>query len=633
MKKIIGTSNRVLDVDLTAMTIETITISTSDRKMYLGGKGLGLKLIYDRMSMDADPLGPDNIIAVMPGVLMGTGAPCSGRFAAVAKSPQTGVMASSSCGGPFGMALKTAGWDGLLIRGVSASPVYLLIDHKGATIRDASHLWGKTTQETQQETRKNGEALVIGPAGENLVSFANIASGERYFGRGGLGSVMGAKQLKAIVAKGKHYKIVPRKEKAFKKIKKKGNDFINANPWTSVANRQYGTLSIVNNTKSAGILPVRNFQDGTSANAYKITGETVRRQYNTEHHACKPCTILCGKKAVFDGEEMPVPEYETMGLLGSNLDIFDPPVIARWNKICGDMGMDTMSAGGTIAWVMEAAEKGLVESGLKFGNPEGVSEALYDIGYCRNFGKEMAGGSKGLSKKYGGEDFAMNVKGMEIAAYDPRGSYGTGLGYAVANRGGCHLASTMMAMENFMCMLAPHTTLSKAKWVVFFENLINCINSLHTCIFTSYAYMLELTVPKYSSWLSSLIGMQFSPGVLMLAVDFSVMYRKLWTSVTGISISRSAFNRAGERIQVLERHMNKLAGGSRKDDKLPRRLLAEGRQCDKHNRTVPLETMLEKYYRIRGYDPADGTPGPALLKKLKIAACAVSYNDKKEIVT
>ncbi|MDY6903435.1 MAG: aldehyde ferredoxin oxidoreductase family protein [Thermodesulfobacteriota bacterium] len=620
MEQIIGTSNKVLDVDLTEMTVQIITITTEDRKMYLGGKGMGLKLIYDRMPMDADPLGPDNMIAFMPGVLMGTGAPCSGRFAAVAKSPQTGVMASSSCGGKFGMALKTAGWDGILIRGQSPSPVYLMIDHTGATFRDASHLWGKDTQETQQVLRKEGEALVIGPAGENLVSFANIASGERYFGRGGLGSVMGAKQLKGLVAKGKHYKIVPKNQKAFKKIKKKANNFINANPWTSVANRLYGTLSIVNNTKSSGLLPVRNFQDGTSANAYKITGETVRRQYNPKHHICKPCTIMCGKKAVFNGQEMPVPEYETMGLLGSNLDIFDPAIIAQWNKICGDMGMDTMSAGGTVAWVMEAAEKGLVQSDLRFGNPDGVSEALYDIGYSREFGKEMAGGSRGLSEKYGGADFAMNVKGMEISAYDPRGSYGLGLGYAVTNRGGCHLGSTMMAQENFMCLLAPHTTLSKARWVVFFENLINCINSLHTCLFTSYAYLLELSVPKYSSWLSSLIGMQFFPSVLMLAVDFSVMYRKLWSSVTGIPISRAAFNRAGERIQVLERHMNTLAGGSRKDDKLPKRLLAEARQCDKKNRTVPLDVMLEKYYRIRGYNPADGKPQPDLLKKLKIAA-------------
>ena len=618
MERIVGTSNKVLEVDLTHKKFNIITIPTRDRKMYLGGKGLGLKLIYDRMPLYADPLGPENMLAIMPGVLMGTGAPCSGRFAAVSKSPQTGIMASSSCGGPFGMALKTSGWDGLIITGASETPVYLFLDSQGVTFQEANQIWGMDTQETQKALSKEGSPLAIGPAGENLVSFANIASGQRYFGRAGLGSVMGAKQLKAVVAKGKQYKIVPSEQKTFDKIKKRGNKFINNNPWTAVANRYYGTLGIVNNTKHAGILPVRNFRDGTSKDAYKITGERIRKVYNTTHHTCKPCTILCGKKAEFNGKQMPVPEYETMGLLGSNLEIFDPEIVAEWNDICGRAGMDTMTAGGTIAWIMEAAEKGLVQSDLKFGHPEGVSEALQDIAYCRGFGKEMSRGSKGLSEKYGGTEFAMNVKGMEIAAYDPRGSYGMGLGYAVANRGGCHLGSTMMAMENFMCLLSPYTTLAKAKWVAYFENLINCINSLHTCIFTSYAYLLELTVPKYSSWIASYIGMQLFPSILTAVVDFGVIYRKLWESVTGIDISKSEFLRAGQRIQVLERHMNTQIGISKKDDNLPRRLLEEGRECDPAKRTVPLAGMLSKYYRIRGYDKQDGTPKAELLKKLQI---------------
>lgn len=617
MQELIGTSNKILEVDLTQQKFEVTTITDQDRKMYLGGKGLGLKLIYDRMPMDADPLGPDNILAVMPGVLMGTGAPCSGRFAAVAKSPQTGIMASSSCGGPFGMALKTAGWDGILIKGASAKPVWLLVDSKGVTFKDAADLWGKDTQETQALLSKEGEALVIGPAGENRVSFANIASGERYLGRGGMGTVMGAKNLKAVCAVGKACKIVPKDKAAFDKIKKTATDYINRNPWTSEAQRKYGTLSIVNITRTAGILPVRNFSDGTSDNAYKLTGELIRAKHNTSHHTCKPCTILCGKKGVFDGKEMPVPEYETVGLMGSNLEIYDPVIIARWNKVCGDMGMDTISAGGTLGWVMEATEKGLVQTNLKFGSPNGVDEALTDIAYCRGFGAEMAGGSKRLSEKYGGTEFAMHVKGMELSAYDPRGSYGQGLSYAVANRGACHLSSTMMAMENFMCFLAPHTTLSKARWTKFFEDMWCCVNSLHTCLFTSYAYTTELLVPRMSSWISTLIGMQFFPQVLAMAVDFSAVYRKMWQAVTGVSISKSEFLKAGERIHVLERYMNTRMGASVKTDTLPKRLLTESRKCDKKGRTVPLEAMRDQYYRLRGFTP-EGKPTPALLKKLDI---------------
>lgn len=619
METIVGTSNRVLAVDLTTQEFEVIEVPDIDRKMYIGGKGLGLKLIYDRMDLEADPLGPDNMIAFMPGVLMGTGAPCSGRFAAVTKSPQTGVMASSSCGGPFGMALKTAGWDGLLVKGASENPVYLVVDRDGVTFRDAGDLWGKDTRQAQEQLAKEGEALVIGPAGENLVRFANIASGHRFLGRGGMGAVLGAKKLKAIVAAGKAYKIVPKDPESFDRIKKIATDYINRNPWTSQAQRKYGTLSIVNITRTSGILPVRNFQDGTSDNAYKITGEAISEKYDTRHHTCKPCTILCGKKGKFDGEEMPVPEYETVGLLGSNLDIYDPVAIARWNRLCGDMGMDTISAGGTLGWVMEATEKGLVKTNLKFGSPDGVEEALLDIAHCRGFGADMAMGSKGLSEKYGGTEFAMHVKGMELSAYDPRGSFGQGLSYAVANRGGCHLSATMMVMENFMCFLAPHTTMSKARWTAFFENMWCCVNSLHTCLFTSFAYTTELTIPRFSSWISTLIGMQFMPGILMAAVDFSVIYRKMWQAVTGISISKSEFMRAGERIHVLERYMNTRMGVTAGKDTLPARLLTESRRCDKKNRTVPLDKMIAKYYRIRGFTP-DGRPKPSLLKKLGIAA-------------
>ena len=277
--------------------------------------------------------------------------------------------------------------------------------------------------------------LVIGPAGENLVRFANIATGDRFLGRGGMGAVLGSKNLKAIVALGGSYKISPVDKLAFEKLKKKATAYINRNRITGGLYRSYGTPANVALSLKAGILPVNNFSDGTHAQALQISGEETKKNRETSHHTCKPCTILCGKKGMFGGQQLPAPEYETLCLLGSNLGIFDIEKISEWNRICGEMGMDTISAGGTLAWVMEAAQRGLVQSDLKFGSPEGISQALLDTAYGKGFGREMAQGSRSLSEKYGGTSFAMHVKGLELAGYDPRGSFGHGLAYAVANRG------------------------------------------------------------------------------------------------------------------------------------------------------------------------------------------------------
>jgi len=616
--EIVGTSNRVLEVDLSTKTYTVYKVPEEERKMYLGGKGLGLKLIYDRMPAKVDPLGKDNILAFMPGVLMGTGAPCSARFSGITKSPLTGIMVHASCGGPFGMSLKTAGWDGMLIKGKSETPVYLLVTSAGVEFKDASHLWGQDAYATQDllGKNKNGGAVVIGQAGENKVLFANIVSGKRFLGRGGMGAVMGSKNLKAIYAIGGTYKIVPREKEKFDKIRKRATKRINDNAVTSNALRRFGTDNLVTYTNMAGIMPVRNFTSGSSDNAYKITGEYISAHFNTKHHTCKPCTILCGKAGKFNGKELSVPEYETVGVMGANLEIFDPAIIAQWNDLCGRYGMDTISMGGTLAWVMEAGEKGIIKTDLKFGSPEGVAQAIEDTAFCRGFGAEMAQGSRALSKKYGGEDFAMQVKGMELAAYDPRGSYGLGLNYAVANRGACHLSSTVMAQENFVHVLDPYSTIGKHVWVKFFEDFYCALNSLHTCTFTTFAYILEHPLTKYTGLFYLKLVMGYLYPVAVKIADISI-YHKFWSAITGMKMSRSAFLKAGERIHILERYMNTREGITVKDDTLPGRLLKEGRKNDPRGRVVPLEEMRRKYYRIRSYDD-NGKPTEKIMKKLSI---------------
>lgn len=598
-------------------TFETVKISRSDREHYLGGKGLALKLFYDRLKPGANPLGGENIFIVMTGVLTGTGVPCSSRFSAVTKSPLTGITAHSSCGGPFGTALRTSGWDGIIIEGTAQRPLYLVIDYAGVAFKSASDIWGKDTLESGKRLDKEGRgSLVIGPAGEHLVAFANICSGHRFFGRGGMGAVLGAKQLKGMVAVGKEVKILPANMKKLKRASRKLRRYINSNRMTSVSYRNFGTLANVNLCNTAGILPVRNFTAGSHADAALVSGEKIAESYPTRFSACKQCAILCGHKFMADGKERKVPEYETTGLLGTNLEIFDPVVIAEWNDICTEMGMDTISAGGTLAWAMEAEEKNIFNTGLRFGSPVGVSDMLRDIALKRGKGKELAAGTRVLSEKYGGKAFAIQVKGLELAAYDPRGAVGHGLSYATANRGGCHLSTSLCVVEGFLGMADPYSEKGKPCMVTFFENCYAAVNSLHICQFTSYAVFLEPLIVKMSPLPVLKFFMNHLTPAALGMMDIS-LWPTLWSAATGIPMNSSKFKKAGERIHVLERYINTREGIRREDDTLPARFLNEGRENDPSETTLNLENMLDGYYKLRGFD-SRGIPTDATLKRLGI---------------
>jgi len=619
MEKIIGTSNKLLEIDLSTGDVTTITIKQEDRKLYLGGKGLGLKLLYERLEPGIDPLSEKNIIIFMMGVYMGTGSPCSARFDAVTKSPLTNIMVSSSCGGPFGMAFKTAGYDGLILKGKANKPVYLKIDKLGVSIEGASEIWGKDTGETQEHfgLKSKDGAMAIGPAGENLVRFANVKSGHRFLGRGGIGAVLGSKNVKAIVARGGAYKITPQNPELFKKLTKKGVKFINDNDYTAKHYRGFGTASHTMKSNDACILPVNNFKDGMSEKASQISGESYNVEHGSKFSSCKACPILCGHKGEFkDGKTKQFPEYETTGLLGSNLGNYSKEFLAEWNEKCGLLGMDTISTGTTLSYVMEASEKGLMQTDLKFGASAGIDEMIENIAHRKGIGDDIANGTKWLSEKYGGNDFAMQVKGMELSAYDPRGSWGQGLSYAVANRGGCHLSATLFALEVTFGFLNSDSTKNKAKYTDYLEDFFSAINSMHTCQFTSYAYMLEPFIAKYTpKWLMGFM-MQHLAKVALALMDVS-LYNKIYSAVTGIKLSQKEMFKIGRRIHLLERYMNTREGITIKDDTLPERLLNEPCLSDKKKRVVPLKKMLKKYYKIKGYDE-NGIPTEKALKEMGI---------------
>ncbi|MBN2160384.1 MAG: aldehyde ferredoxin oxidoreductase family protein [Spirochaetes bacterium] len=621
MREVIGSNNRILEIDLSTKKFTVSEINKKDRNMYLGGKGMGLKLLYDRMEPGVDPLGEDNMIAFTMGVFMGSGAPCSGRFEAVTKSPLTGIMTCSSCGGPFGMALKTTGWDAMIIRGKASAPVYLAIDSKGVQFKPAKGIWGKDMNQAEAALLKEGAgALVIGQAGENLVRIANIRSGHRFVGRGGMGAVLGSKNVKGIVAKGGEIKIVPAKKEKFKKIVRRFNKYINNNPVTSGTYRSFGTNSATIACNTTGTIPVRNFTGGSHGEVHKISGETMAERFKTKWDTCKPCTIMCGHKGTIAGEERHIPEYETVHLLGSNLEIFDPVAVSDFNELCSKYGMDTISLGGILGWAMEATEKGLIKTSLKFGSTEGVADMIRDIALCRGIGKDLAQGSRLAAKKYGGEDFAMHVKGLELPGYEPRGAVGHGLGYATANRGGCHLSSYVISIEILFNMANPFTPKWKHYMVKFMENLFAAINSLHICQFTAYAVMFEPFLVKVSPFPLLKVLMGNMAPLAMNLMDVS-LFPETWHAILGKHyipyLGMLKFIKAGERVHVLERYMNTREGISKKDDTLPLRLLTEGRKCDAKEHTVPLEKMLKKYYKSRGYDE-NGIPKKRLLRRLGI---------------
>jgi aldehyde:ferredoxin oxidoreductase len=622
MKEILGTSNKYLDIDLTDQSWRIYEATQEDLKNFLGGKGMGMKIYYDRLKSRLDqvnPLGPENLLIFANGVLLTTGAPCSARFEVITKSPLTGYMVASSCGGPFGEACKTAGWDGVIISGKAPYPMLVRLSDHEVVFEDASDLWGLGIHETNERlhlTPREG-AAVIGPAGENGVLYANICSGHRFAGRGGVGAVMGSKNLKALVARGKVYRSVPVDPKKFEKAVAKAKAHIQRSHFTKRL-KAYGTNMNTRKGIDAGFSPVRNFKDRFSPRTEEVTGEVMAEKYKIRHATCRYCSVLCGHKGVYpDGKMRQIPEYETVGMFSSNIENYDTDKLAVWNDIMNDLGLDTISAGGTIAWAMEAGEKGLRKTELSFENHDNISRVLEDIAYRRGEGAELALGSKRLSEKYGGKEFAIHTKGLELAAYDPRGCWGHGLSYAVHNKGGCHLGSYLVSFEIIAGYIPPLTSLGKASWVVFCEDIFCAINSLQSCLFTAYGIMSEPVIPKYVPLPLMHLSTILFPKLSQSLMDWSV-YADFFSSITGIPMTKWQFKKAGERINKLERFMNVKMGQKPWEDTLPERFTTEAVTKYPVHSVVPIEKMVRRYYRIRKYDPQTAGPSKEDLRRLGV---------------
>jgi aldehyde:ferredoxin oxidoreductase len=590
---------RMLLVNLSKGSTQEKTIEAGIVSRYLGGKGLGIYLLDELGKEGADPLADDNPLLFLTGPFTGTPFPTSGRFTIVTKSPHTGIFVDSHLGGHFGHTLRKAGFDVIAVTGAASSPVYLWIEDGKAEIRDAGRIWGKTVDETvdavRDDTDPKAHVAVIGPAGENKVTIASITVDKDsdpwragIAGRGGSGAVMGSKNLKAVAVKGTG--AIPMKDE--KSLKERSLNLVKAitsNPQIHTR-RVVGTSALVEAMSRTGILPTNNFRQGYFTPIYGLTSTNLR--YHTKRDvACFNCPIVCGKVLQDDGHDTKV-EYESIALLGSNNGIGSMMDVTKAVRVCNELGMDSISAGGIVAFAMECRERGILPDAPRFGDSEGQISLLKDMAVKRGLGELLSDGVRRAAEKIGKgtEEFAIAVKGLELPGYEPRAAWGMALAYATSDRGACHQRAWTVLGE-LDGVLPRFKTEGMALKVKTTQDERAAAYSLVVCDFTPY--------------------------------DPEAVYPSL-ADAAGIDMDEKAYMAAGERIWNHIRLFNiREAGISRKDDTLPPRMFNETLPMPPRGEEVvrltkeAFDAMLDEYYELRKWDK-NGIPTPELLKELDL---------------
>lgn len=607
-----GWRGKILRIDLTKGELKEEDLDRKVAKNYIGGRGLGIYYLNKELDPKVDPLSPENMLIMATGPLTGTSTPTAARYMVMTKGPLTGALTCSNSGGQFPKELKRAGLDALIITGRAAQPVYLWIDKGRAELRPAGHLWGKNVPETTDilisETDPKARVACIGPAGEKLVLFAAIMN-DRYraAGRSGVGAVMGSKNLKAVVVRGEG--LIPVADPArFKEIQDRVmTKFTQAAKAAPSPLSQHGTIGVMTPlTQKYGVLPTKNFQQGTFDGWQAISGQTLTEKYLKKTIACWACPISCGRftkveEPGFEGEGEG-PEYETAFALGALCMVDNLAAITKANYICNDLGLDTMTMGATIACAMELFDRGYLTEGqaggsLHWGDGRKVVELVRMTGLREGFGDQLAEGSYRLAERYGHPELAMVSKRLELPGYEPRGLQAQGLNYATSPIGGSHCRAHMAYCEmvGIPKPVDPHEWKGKGRLVKFWQDVFSVIDSAGLCIFFTVRNLLrpELEI--------------FPDGIL----DYL-------NAVTGAEYSMDELVKAGERVWNAERLFLVRAGFSRKDDTLPHRLTHEPLpDGPAKGKVVHLEEMLDEYYQERGWSRT-GIPEEAKLKELEL---------------
>jgi aldehyde:ferredoxin oxidoreductase len=604
---------KILRVDLSKAQIREEPLNEDWTRKFIGGKGLGIRYLYDLVRPGTDPFSPENVIILMVGPLTGTIASTMSRMANITKSPQTGTLSDSYTGGYFPAELKFAGFDGIIISGRSPKPVYLSVKDGRGEVRDASRLWSKGTFETTDAIVKESgddpkhyldgpKVGCIGPAGENRVRYATITYDKHHFaGRGGTGAVMGSKNLKAVCVRGtmETRALSINSEPTFREmIREVTKKDVRENPDHEMSMKE-GTPGIVNLAQTAGLLPTKNFQTGVFEKADKINSNALADSILVKHMTtCFNCSIGCRNvtkvnDGQYSGLEGEGPEYETLALCGSNLGIGDIRVVMKFNEECSDMGLDTISTGNVCGWAMELFERGIItkkDTGgldLRFGNSEAAVTLPRLIALREGFGDTLAEGVARASKKIGknSERYALHVKGMEYPGYEPRGTFSMALAYATSDRGADHNRAWPVAYDAFG-KIDPFTLRGKAELVQTDQIRTSVKWSATMCDFL--AANLDLTA-------------------------------KLLNAACETDYIEDTIKTVGKRIWTLTRLFNNREGFSRKDDSVPLRVfldpLPEGNPKGKVVPEREFEEALAEYYKLWGWDD-QGRPTKATLEEL-----------------
>lgn len=593
-------SGKLARINLSKGTVEVEPLDLEKAKKFIGGRGLGTKILYDEGVATVDPLSEENKLIYLTGPMTGTASPTSGRYMVVTKSPLNNMIASSNSGGTWGAKLKYAGWDGLIVEGAAPEWTYINIVDDKIELLPAKDYVGMLSEEIDdklKEAHPGCHVLNIGPAGEHLSLLAAIMNDkDRAAGRSGVGAVMGSKKLKAITVTASAKVIEAHDEEKLKEVTKACHAIIRENGVTGTGLPTYGTPILVNIINSTGSFPTRNWQEAYYPEAEDISGEALKENYIARKGACHRCPIACARVIKLDGKILGGPEYEPLWAYGGNCGLHDLDAINRANMWCNEYGLDAISAPCTIAAAMELYQKGYIKEEecegipLEWGSSEAIIEWTKRMGEATiPLAKLMADGSYRLCEHYGHPEISMTVKKQEMPAYDARGIQGIGITYATSNRGGCHVRGYLISPEvlGLPQLLDRTTTEGKAEWCKIFQDLTAVIDSMGLCLFSSFA----LGAPQYAALLNA---------------------------ATGTNYSAEEILEVGERIYNIERMFNKAAGMKPEDDRLPKRLTEEPIPDGPSKGFVSrIDVTLPQYYEVRGWENA--FPTEETLKRLGLA--------------
>ncbi len=600
-----GFMGKLLLVDLTSGHLSTEPLNESYARQFVGGAGLACRYLYERINRDTDPLGPDNPLLFITGPLVGTAAPMCGRYEVCARSPQTGLWGESNSGGRFGPYLRFSGFDGVLLTGRAPHPVYLSIWNGQAELRDAQRLWGKDTYETQDAIQAElGDARVsiacIGPAGENQIKYAAVINDwGRAAGRTGMGAVMGSKNLKAIVAGG-DFRVPVADEAALKVAAQAAAQAAQEDP-TCQFLAAGGTASTVDTTMWMGDVPNRYFTVGLWEPVAKLGGATMAETILKRKKACYRCVVGCGRVTTITGkhatETIDGPEYETDIAYGSLILNDDLSSTAYAGHLCNRLGLDTISAGVTIAFAYYLFDQGLITAAdtggleLKWGDPEPALLLTEQIARREGFGAVLAEGARSLGRKYGVEDMAAQVNNLEVPMHDPRAFAGQGLVYATSPRGACHEQGNMFLVD----LGAPTPELG-----------IEIGNRLES---SEEKALMTARVMNWRTLYNSFIMCNFCNPPVSTIVD-------LLNAATGWGLQIDDLPPLGERTFQLKRLLNGKLGLTPQNDRLPSLLLQPLPDTTVETQVPDMDVLLPAFYRVRDWDPQTGMPTGEKLRDL-----------------